>query len=301
MRVRLAAAVLLAGALAGTASGAQQAPTPGAKEFIAAARKHDSRALDRVQRSGGAAAAVHLRASRGELAGALDTLGAAQLDTRTTAAIRAELLAAVRLDGAVLRAPTGTTERLSALLRSALAHEARAAALLGDAPTKPAISELPIPVAVFGAFDAAVGPDGHTVWVSGPDGSRLVAFQSLEPGTTPVVVKLPPGSGPRGITFAPDGALYIAETGTNIGGNAIGRLLPSGELRHFPLPAGAGAPWDIAVGSDGKIWFTEVSSGKIGRLDPASRQIVEFPLPTANSQPQGIVRGPDGALWGTEA
>jgi hypothetical protein len=42
----------------------------------------------------------------------------------------------------------------------------------------------------------------------------------------------------------PDKALYIAESGTNIGGNAIGRFLTTtGELKQFFLPAGAGGPW----------------------------------------------------------
>jgi streptogramin lyase len=98
------------------------------------------------------------------------------------------------------------------------------------------------------------------------------------------MIRLAPGSAPRGIVFGPDGALYIAESGTNIAGNAIGQLLPTGELHQFFLPAGAGAPWGITVGPDGEIWFTEVSVGKIGRLDPAT--IHEFPLPTPNSQPQ---------------
>jgi len=288
--------------LAGGVAAAARAPARGAKEYVASARQNDQRALAAL-RSGRPVSAVlaRLRASGADLAAALDTLGAAELPAATAASIRSRLVAAARLKGRVLAAKAADTNQLTRAVRGALSAEAKAAELLGDAPGSPSISEMPIPVGVFGAFDLVVGPDGRSVWVSGPDGSRIVLYPSLEPGTTPTVFRLPPGSGPRGLTFGPGGALYIAETGTNIGGNAIGRLMPTGELKQFFLPSGAGSPWGIAAAPDGKIWFTEVASGKIGRLDPATGNIVEFRLPTANSQPQGIVLGADGALWGTEA
>lgn len=83
--------------------------------------------------------------------------------------------------------------------------------------------------------------------------------------------------------------------------HAIARLTADGSRREFPLPAGAGEPWGITVGTDRKIWFTEVGAGKVGRLDPTTGDLVEFPVGAGDSQPQGIVTGPDGALWGTES
>lgn len=293
--------VVLVSALAGGVAAAQ-APARGAKEYLGSARRNDQQALGALQAGRPISAALaRLRVSQADLAAALDTLGAAELSPETTAAIRGQLVTAARLKGRVLAGRATDANRIAAAVRGALAAEGKAAGLLGDAPGPTAISELPIPVAVFGAFDIALGPDGRSIWVSGPDGSRLVRYPSLDPGTTPTVVRLPPGSGPRGLAFGPDGALYVAESGTNIGGNAIARLAPDGTLKQFFLPAGAGSPWGVAAGPDGKIWFTEVSSGKVGRLDPATGDIVEFPLPTPSSQPQGIVLGADGGLWGTEA
>jgi virginiamycin B lyase len=295
--------VLLA-ATAGGASGVQ-VPSRAAKDSLALARAQDARSLADVLHQRLPAARARLRVSQRYLAAAFETAGAAELEAKTTASIRAHVVAAASADRraiAAVSSPTPRTTAAAAAIRAALSFERKAASLLGDAPGRPSIAEVSIPAAVFGAFDMALDPDGRSVWVSGPDGSRLVRYRSLEPGTTPTVVKLPPGSGPRGIVFGPDGFVYIAEEGTNIGGNAIGRLVPAtGALREFFLPAGAGAPWGIAVGPDRKLWFTEVSSGKVGQLDPVTGKIREFDLPTANSQPQGIVTGADGALWGTEA
>jgi len=295
-------AVLLA-ALAGGASGAP-VPARDAKDSLGVARRQETTALGDLAGGLVPAALALLRASHAALAATLDTLGAAELPAATTADIRGRLVAAARAKNraiAALTARSPNTRTAAAAVRVALAAEKRAAARLGDAPGEPAIAELPIPVTVFGAFDMALDPDGKSVWVSGPDGSRILLYRSLDAASPPTTFRLPPGSAPRGIAFGPDGALYVAESGTNIGGNAIGRLLPTGDVKQFFLPAGAGAPWGITVGPDGKIWFTEVSAGKVGRLDPATGALREFPLPTPNSQPQGIVLGADGALWGTEA
>ena len=303
----VALVVVLSAVLVATAGGSPQVRLPHAREFLASARKRDKQALNDLRSPRGLQAALaRIRASQQDLAAALDTLGAAELPKETTAAIRAALTAAAGVKGRALAAPSSRDplvrgDRLARAVRAALDRETLAANLLGEAPRSPTIAELPIPFAVFGAFDLTLGPDGHSVWVSGPDASRILLYPSLDTNAPPIVYRLRPGSSPHRIVFGPDGALYIAETGTNIGGNAIAQLTGGGAVHEFFLPAGAGGPWGIAVGFDRKIWFTEVSSGKVGRLDPATGAISEFQLPTADSQPQGIVLGGDGALWGTEA
>lgn len=65
---------------------------------------------------------------------------------------------------------------------------------------------------------------------------------------------------------------------------------------EFSVPGGT--PSSIAAGPDGKVWFTEPASDKIGRISTAG-VIEEFSLP-ARSHPQGIARGSDGNMWFAE-
>jgi len=50
----------------------------------------------------------------------------------------------------------------------------------------------------------------------------------------------------------------------------IGRLDTHNQLAAFTIPTEGAFPAGVAVAPDGKIWFTESQTGKIGRLDPAT-------------------------------
>lgn len=72
------------------------------------------------------------------------------------------------------------------------------------------------------------------------------------------------------------------------------------QVMEFAVPTANSGPTDIAVGSDGALWFTEASGNNIGRITAAGI-VTEFPIATPSSNPVGIVGGPDGALWFAEA
>lgn len=100
-----------------------------------------------------------------------------------------------------------------------------------------------------------------------------------------------PNNTPQGITPGSDGAIWFTE----LIGNKIGRLSPSGGVAEFSLPTPSAGPEGIAAGPDGALWFTETFGGKIGRITTAGA-IAEYPIPGI-SEPMGIVVGSDGALW----
>src|SRR5262249_48597202 len=67
----------------------------------------------------------------------------------------------------------------------------------------------------------------------------------------------------------------------------------------FPVPTAGSDPKMIALGPDGRLWFTENGANKIGRVDRLG-SFQEFTIPTPDSQPFGITSGPDGNIWFTE-
>jgi streptogramin lyase len=97
---------------------------------------------------------------------------------------------------------------------------------------------------------------------------------------------------------------------TEVSGNRIGRITPTGEITEYPLPQPNSGPGGIVVGPDGNLWFTELMGNRIGRITPTG-EITEYSLPADTTPPDSpsfvtpsgpywITRGPDGNLWFTE-
>ena len=69
------------------------------------------------------------------------------------------------------------------------------------------------------------------------------------------------------------------------------------------LPPGCFAPCtssigDIALGSDGNIWFVDVSRSQVGRITPDGK-ITQFSAPSPTGGSRTISAGPDGNVWFT--
>jgi streptogramin lyase len=74
------------------------------------------------------------------------------------------------------------------------------------------------------------------------------------------------------------------------------------QITEYILPSTQSQPYRIVTGSDGNIWFTELSSHEIGRITP-SGHITEFPIskePTTEDRSRGLAVGIDGNIWFTE-
>ena len=95
-------------------------------------------------------------------------------------------------------------------------------------------------------------------------------------------------------------AVTLAVAITAVGFGPMARAAPApGTITEFALPTANSGPRGIAAGPDGNLWFTEVSSKKLGQI-ATSGTVTEFAIPTPNSFPNGIAAGPDGNLWFTE-
>jgi streptogramin lyase len=95
---------------------------------------------------------------------------------------------------------------------------------------------------------------------------------------------------------APASTIWFTQA-PSAGVGRIGRIqFPT--LSQFTVPA-TGELADIAVGSDGGIWFTDTGANRIARLSPDGATLVGYPIPSAAAWPYGITAGPDANLWFT--
>jgi virginiamycin B lyase len=110
----------------------------------------------------------------------------------------------------------------------------------------------------------------------------------------------PNGMGPWSAVEDKQGMLWIPYYGR---GNAVVRLDPkTGEQTQFPLGFTKKAGIHSAVPSiDGTVWFTEAALGRIGRLDPQTKQITEYqnkPLPDGTRTGAHTIRVDErGLVW----
>lgn len=93
-------------------------------------------------------------------------------------------------------------------------------------------------------------------------------------------------------TVAPDTATPETDAPSHAAGELVFRT------QTFRVPGGA-HPHDVAVASDGGIWYTGQQNGTLGWLDPETGDVREARLP-AGAAPHGVVTGPDGAAWVTD-
>jgi streptogramin lyase len=121
-----------------------------------------------------------------------------------------------------------------------------------------------------------------------------------------VIQEFPLGSSQRvylfGLTTGSDGAIWFADLGcAGLGRCGIGRINSSGRVSLYTRGLNAGSvPFQIALGPDGNLWFTdEGSRPAIGRVTP-SGAITEFSRGlTRDSTPFAITLGPGHDLWFT--
>lgn len=70
------------------------------------------------------------------------------------------------------------------------------------------------------------------------------------------------------------------------------------DVKRYQLEKGD-FPHDVAVASNGEVWFAGQKKGIAGRLDPATGNVERIPLGKGSS-PHGVIVGPDGAPWFTD-
>jgi len=68
-------------------------------------------------------------------------------------------------------------------------------------------------------------------------------------------------------------------------------------FEEIKMPARGSLPFALTIDDDGKIWFTESASGKIGFINPKNNNILEFAPEIPLASPEALVFDDEGNLW----
>lgn len=158
----------------------------------------------------------------------------------------------------------------------------------------------------FMASPDAIAYASGRLWFSDDVGQLywVAVDNTVQKGTGPAV-----SDGAHTMTGGPGGYLWAISYGTGGYGHTIFKLNPStgAKLAAYKngIPSSAQLT-SLTVGSDGDLWFPEAGANEIGRLDPATGQIISYPLPRGIKLPlptpqqgYGIARGPHRTVWFT--
>lgn len=123
------------------------------------------------------------------------------------------------------------------------------------------------------------------------------------------------GGSPAGLVAGPtgDANLYYVNSQNDTVGSITSTVDANGDLTSFstndvPIPSLSTSspdpsPLGVAIGPDGKVWFTEANAAAIGRWDQAVNNpsgVTSYALPNSVGTPLGITAGPNNTLEYTD-
>lgn len=160
--------------------------------------------------------------------------------------------------------------------------------MLGMSIGSSMLDDVPVPVDAYAAIEQKVTPD------------QIISGIGL--------------NGPRGLAVAPDGSIYVADTGNSriIHLDKSGRIItswggrtPDGELP--PAPGMFMEPWGIAVDSNGNVFVADTWNHRIQKFNASGKFVQEWGSlgqpsnkPDSLWGPRGIVVNPDGRVYVTD-
>ena len=181
---------------------------------------------------------------------------------------------------------------------NALALSMALSLAVSAAPPAPVFREYAVGAPDSGPAIVTVGEDG-AVWVALARAGRVARLSNgvvdtFELGADSRPVGIAVGSAANGHA----GVVWITASYDN---KLIKLDIASRTSKAYALGANSW-PFNVAIGADGAVWFTERAAARLGRFDPVSDRIEHFDLPTPASGPAGLgLDARSGRVWLTES
>lgn len=149
------------------------------------------------------------------------------------------------------------------------------------------VTSVPIGTPVVRLGRVARAPDG-AIWFAESSFQSITRLADGEMARHDTGV---PEGGPYGVAVAGDGTVWASLQA----GNALLRIRPGGSPEVIELPDRSAVPTDVAVGSDGSVWYLAFRANRLGRYHEG--RFTSFEIPEANAGLSGLAVAPDGTVW----
>ena len=169
------------------------------------------------------------------------------------------------------------------------------AAPMGD---KPPVSE--------GAFHDIMVDQQDNVWVTGGGLSKIFKLDTKTFQFSVWDIPEDYGLKPHTGELDAEGNYWVTMQTGKPGKGWVVKLDPrTGETAGFPTQASfphpyGPEPYGLAIDRSGTIWFTELFSGKLGKIDPKTGKMTEYSVPNPAAGPRRLDVDSKGNLWFTE-
>lgn len=157
-------------------------------------------------------------------------------------------------------------------------------------------AEVPIPVENANPRAVEIAPDG-TWWVLLGFPQRVARYRDGRWDDWPI------GMYPHSVGLGADGGIWFNGHFTR-DPELIGRLDPAtGEVRTWAAPTpplddgGSTIPYELRVGPDGAIWYSQLAGSRVLRFDPRTERFDAWSLPDSWSGPRRFDLDAGGRVW----
>jgi virginiamycin B lyase len=146
----------------------------------------------------------------------------------------------------------------------------------------------------------ANGGDGR-LWATDATGSVWEVRRNDSSTTATGQARPTPSAYPYLIAWCQGwGGAWLAEGTANKLAYVPRTVAGTGDIIEVALPTASSAPYDVACGAEGSVWYTAPGINKIARYRRDTLTFEEFPLPTASANVNGLAIAGDGSVWFTE-